>query len=169
MSAVRQGPGLQPVRILDGSGPRVGPFGRWAAWGVSALLVAYAVTTALGFLSLNPPMDPIGDPYVSMATGRRAAAVFFLINVLLLPVTLAGYLIWLSRIYTSSRAGGASTTAQGPLSARATMHTLGVRRDQAAYRLSMALPSTSELGVLLAGGPMLLARRPTGHVPSAFR
>ena len=49
------------------------------------------------------------------------------------------------------------------------MHQLGLRRDEAAYRLLLALPSTPRLGVLLAGGPMLLAHRLTGYVPSAFR
>ncbi|HZR98536.1 MAG TPA: SAM-dependent methyltransferase [Chloroflexota bacterium] len=103
------------------------------------------------------------------ASGRRAAAVFYIINVLLFPVTLIGYVIWLVRIYLVNRASGASTTAQGPLAARATMHTLGLRRDEAAYRLLMALPSTSGLGVLLTAGPMLLAHRLTGYVPGAFR
>jgi methyltransferase (TIGR00027 family) len=104
-----------------------------------------------------------------MASGRRAAAVFYIVNVLLFPVTLLGYVIWLARIYMVGRASGASTTAQGPLSARAFMHRLGLRRDEAAYQLLMALPSTSGLGVLLTAGPMLLAHRLTGYVPSAFR
>jgi hypothetical protein len=40
--------------------------GRLAAWGVFFLLVVYAVTTVLGFLSLKSPLDPIGDPYFTM-------------------------------------------------------------------------------------------------------
>jgi methyltransferase (TIGR00027 family) len=103
------------------------------------------------------------------ASGRRPATVFYIVNVLLFPITLIGYLIWLARIYMVRGASGASITAQGPLSARSFMHTLGLRRDDAAYRLLMALPSTSGLAVLLAGGPMLLAHRLTGYVPSAFR
>jgi methyltransferase (TIGR00027 family) len=103
------------------------------------------------------------------ASGRGAAAVFYLVNVLLFPITLFGYVIWLARIYSGRRASGASTTAQGPLSVRASMHTLGLRRDEAAYRLLMALPSTSGLGVLLTAGPVLLAHRLTGYVPRAIR
>jgi len=103
------------------------------------------------------------------ASGRRAATVFYVLNALLLPISVIGYVIWLARIYATRRASGASITAQGPLSARAFMHQLGLRRDEAAYRLLLALPSTSRLGVLLAGGPMLLAHRLTGYVPSAFR
>lgn len=54
---------------------------------------------------------------------------------LLFPITLIGYVIWLARIYMGRRASGASISAQGPLSARSVMHTLGLRRDEAAYRL----------------------------------
>ena len=106
---------------------------------------------------------------VHVPRGRAAAAVFYIINVLLFPITLIGYVIRLATIYLARRASDASITAQGPLSARSFMHTLGLRRDDAAYRLLMALPSTSGFAVLLTGGPMLLAHRLTGYVPSAFR
>jgi methyltransferase (TIGR00027 family) len=102
-------------------------------------------------------------------SGSGAAAVFYLVNVLLFPITLVGYIIWLARIAIAQRTSQASLSAQGPLSSRVTMHVLGLRRDVAAYRLFMALPSTSPLGLLLAAGPVLLAHRLTGYVPGAFR
>jgi len=40
--------------------------GRAAAWVVFSLIVIYAVTTILGFLSLKDPQDPMGDPYFTM-------------------------------------------------------------------------------------------------------
>ena len=40
--------------------------GAFAAWAVSILLVAYAVTMVLGFVSLQSPDDPIGDPYFTI-------------------------------------------------------------------------------------------------------
>ena len=40
--------------------------GKVAAWAVFFLGVVYAVTTALGFISLKSPQDPIGDPFVSI-------------------------------------------------------------------------------------------------------
>ncbi len=40
--------------------------GTAAAWAVFILLVVYAVTTGLGFLSLESPQDPIGDPFFTM-------------------------------------------------------------------------------------------------------
>ena len=107
--------------------------------------------------------------HMPIANTRSAATLFYAINVLLFPITLIGYVIWLARIYASRRASGASTSAQGPLSVRTSMHLLGLRGDAAAYRLLMALPSTSRPGVLLAAGPILLAHRLTGFVPSAFR
>jgi methyltransferase (TIGR00027 family) len=103
------------------------------------------------------------------AKKRQAAAIFYAINLLLSPITLVGYAIWLARISMSRRTSDASISAQGPLSARSTMHALGLRRDQAALRLLMALPSTSGTALLMAAGPMLLAYRLTGYVPSAFR
>lgn len=104
-----------------------------------------------------------------MASGRRATAVFYLVNALLFPFTLIGYGLWLARIAMVGRASGASTSAQGPLSARAAMHMLGLRRDEAAHRLLLALPSSSGPGLRLATGPVLLAHRLTGYVPRAFR
>ena len=40
---------------------------------VAALGSVYAVVTALGFLSLKQPNDPIGDPYVSVMEGLIVA------------------------------------------------------------------------------------------------
>jgi hypothetical protein len=40
--------------------------GRAAAWGVFVLMFVYAVTTGLGFRSLESPRDPIGDPYFTV-------------------------------------------------------------------------------------------------------
>jgi hypothetical protein len=50
----------------EGFTPQHREIGRAAAWAVSFLLVVYAVTTVLGFLSLKSPLDPIGDPYFSI-------------------------------------------------------------------------------------------------------
>jgi hypothetical protein len=40
--------------------------GRATAWAVFFLIVIYAITTILGFLSLKSPLDQIGDPYFTM-------------------------------------------------------------------------------------------------------
>ena len=106
----------------------------------------------------------------SRPNDRTAASLFYIINVLLLPITLIGYVIWVARIFMARRSSAASVSAQGPLSARSLMHMLGLRRDAAANRLLMALPSTPRgLGMLMTAGPMVLAHRLTGYAPSAFR
>lgn len=97
-----------------------------------------------------------------------AAPIFYLLTVLLFPVTLTGYVIWISRLLLRRRSG-ISATAQGPLSARWVQHRLGTRRDEPASRLLMVLPGVSPLAVRLVFGPTLLAHRFSGYVPPAFR
>jgi hypothetical protein len=97
-----------------------------------------------------------------------AATVFYILSVLLSPVTLLGYVIWVGKALTGG-ASGVSGTAQGPLSARWFEHNLGTRQDEPANRLMMALPGVPPLGLRLVSGPTLLAHRLTGYVPKAFR
>jgi methyltransferase (TIGR00027 family) len=112
-----------------------------------------------------------------MSTSRRetlskkiplAGVIFYLINVLLFPLTLIGYVLHVSHLYLGRRSG-ASTSAQGPLAARWTQHHLGVREDEAASRLMVSVLGAFPLGWYLAAGPVLLAHRLTGWVPKAFR
>ncbi len=98
-----------------------------------------------------------------------APILFYVVNVLMFPVTLIGYVIWIGKILLTGRKSGVSVTAQGPLAARWLEHNLGTREDEPANRLMMVLPGISPLGVHLAAGPLLLAHRLTGYVPRAFR
>jgi hypothetical protein len=50
----------------EGFTPLHRTLGKTAAWVVFSLIVIYAVTTILGFLSLKDPLDQIGDPYFTM-------------------------------------------------------------------------------------------------------
>ena len=50
----------------EGFTPLHRTLGKTSAWIVFSLIVIYAVTTILGFLSLKDPLDQIGDPYFSM-------------------------------------------------------------------------------------------------------
>lgn len=100
---------------------------------------------------------------------RVGAAVFYFINVLLFPITLVGYVLWVGKVVLTSRGSGVSGTAQGPLSARFFQHKLGVRDDEPAARLLMALPNVSQVGLRLFAAPMLLGHRLTGYVPKSFR
>jgi methyltransferase (TIGR00027 family) len=97
-----------------------------------------------------------------------AAGIFYLVSLLLLPAIVVGYVLWASRALAGRRSG-VSATAQGPLSARWFQHRLDTRRDEAAHRLLMTLPGVSPLAVWLVFGPMLLAHRLSGYIPTAFR
>lgn len=97
-----------------------------------------------------------------------ASTAYYSLNALLLPATLTGYALCIGKILAERRSG-ISTSAQGPLLARAAQHALGTREDEPAKRLLAALPNASPLGVRLVSGPALLARRLTGYVPRAFR
>jgi len=93
---------------------------------------------------------------------RIAATVFYILSVLLFPVRLIGYVIWVGKGLFTGHASGVSGTAQGPLSARFFEHHLGTRQDEPANRLMMVLPGVPPLGV------RLVAHRVTGYVPSNF-
>lgn len=103
------------------------------------------------------------------AHGPVAAAAYHLITVLLFPVLVAGYVLWIGKTFLTGRGSGVSGTAQGPLSARWFQHQLGVRQDEPSNRLMMVLPGLSPLALWLVFGPMLLAHRLTGYLPKAFR
>ena len=97
-----------------------------------------------------------------------AATVFYILNIVLFPVSLLGYLIWTGSLFRN-RGSGVSATAQGPLSARWFAHKLGTRKDEAADRFMSVLPGVPSLGPRLVAGPLLLTHRLTGYVPKAFR
>jgi hypothetical protein len=60
-----------------------------------------------------------------------AAAAYYLLNLVLFPVTLLGYVIWVGKAIFSGRGSGVSGTAQGPLSARCTRGSRPHRRGSA--------------------------------------
>jgi len=107
-------------------------------------------------------------PKAASPTSFLPAGVFYLINIVLFPLTLIGYVLDVGHLFLRHQPG-VSTTAPGPLSARRTQHYLGVREDQTASRLMVSLLGFFRLAWYLAAGPMLLAHRLTGYVPKAFR
>lgn len=98
-----------------------------------------------------------------------AVAVFYILSILLFPITLIGYLIWIGKGILMGNTSGVSRTAQGPLFARWLQHNLGTRRDEPANRLMTILPNVPPLGLHLVAGPLLFAHRVSGYVPRAFR
>lgn len=76
--------------VNEGFTPSHRTIGRFAALSIFVLGVAYVLVTALGFLSLESPQDPIGPPYVT------------LMELLILPLA-ALYLIAMVAIHAYAR------------------------------------------------------------------
>ena len=98
-----------------------------------------------------------------------AAAAFYILSILLFPITALGYVIWVGKGILARNTSGVSATAQGPLSARYFEHNLGTRPDEAANRLMPVVPGVPPLGLRMSTWPLLFAHRLTGFVPKAFR
>ncbi len=98
-----------------------------------------------------------------------AATVYALITILLAPITVVGYVLWIGKGYLVGRGSGVSMTAQGPLFARWLLHALRLRQDEPAYRLLTVVPGISHLALRMVAGPILMAHRLTGHLPQTFR
>jgi methyltransferase (TIGR00027 family) len=109
------------------------------------------------------------DQKAVASSNPMAAVVFYLLSILLFPVSLTGYVIWIGKGVLGRKTAGVSATAQGPLAARWTEHNLGTRPDEPADRLLPLLPGVPPLALWLTAAPMLLAHRLTGYVPKAFR
>ena len=105
------------------------------------------------------------DQQTVSARGPVAVAVYYLLNILLFPITLIGYVI-MSVAFLAGRKSSVSGTALSPLLGRWLLHNLGSRQDEPANRLMMAIAG---LSVSLTEGPMIFAHRVTGYVPNAYR
>jgi methyltransferase (TIGR00027 family) len=109
------------------------------------------------------------DQKVASGRGPLAAVVYYIVNVLLFPATVIGYVIWVGKLLLGGTSSGVSGTAQAPLSARWFQHNLGARPDEPSNRLMMVLPGVSPLALHLVFGPMLLAHRVSGYLPRTLR
>lgn len=97
-----------------------------------------------------------------------SGTVSSVITVLLFPVSLLGYAIWIGKGILPGSRSGVSFTAQSPLAARWAMHLMDTRRDEPADRLIHLVPGIPPVARRLVSEPALLAHRVTGHVPKAF-
>jgi methyltransferase (TIGR00027 family) len=113
---------------------------------------------------MNTTMQKSAPTYSTLS-----AVLYSIITFLLLPVTILGYILWVGGAIFAGRGSGVSGTAQGPLSARFFEHNFGVRQDEAANKLMLALPNVPPLGLKLFLWPMMVGHRLTGYVPRAFQ
>lgn len=88
--------------------------------------------------------------------------VFLLLQLLFLPVSLLGGLLFLITYTLDRPSQGVSQTAYSPFFTRWQLHMLGKRPDAAAAQLIYGLPGVSRLPFNLMMWPTMLARRVTG-------
>lgn len=94
--------------------------------------------------------------------------LFALVEVVLLPVSLLG-LVLFTITYLLGRAGSqTSQTAYGPMFSRWLLAVRGERPDDAARRMFFALPGIHRVPLSLMFGPTLLAMRISGHTPKMY-
>lgn len=90
-----------------------------------------------------------------------ALLIFLMIEIVLLPVTTVGGILFIVDFLLKIRGTSFSMTAYDPLFARWMLNALGKRQDEACKQLLYALPGASALTVGMMMGPTLLAMRLT--------
>ena len=98
-----------------------------------------------------------------------AATVFRIIQIVLLPVGVVSYVVFVVKLVTYSRKTGTSATVLASHYTRYMQHKLGTRHDEACARLMMVMPNVPQLGLRLETAPTLVAHRLTGYVPRIYR
>jgi methyltransferase (TIGR00027 family) len=91
-----------------------------------------------------------------------AALIFLVIEILLLPITVVGLIVFAINFYWKLKGRSLSKTAYHSVFSRWFMHELGIRENLAAKQLWFALPGVSRPGTGLAFGPTVWAMRITG-------
>ncbi|CAN5577803.1 hypothetical protein BH24ACT21_BH24ACT21_07860 [soil metagenome] len=98
----------------------------------------------------------------------RKLLIFMLIEIVLLPVTIMGVILFSINFILRLRETRTSATAYDPFFARWILHSQGKRQDEANKQLLYALPTISPLAVKLMMGPTLLAMRITGVTTNMY-
>ena len=104
----------------------------------------------------------------SVRNDPAAVFVYYLLTLVLFPVSLIGYVLQSAAVYVR-RTSDVSVMAQAPLTARWLQHKLGTRLDEPVNRMMTVLPGVPLLGYRLTFGPMVLAHRVSGFMRKANR
>jgi methyltransferase (TIGR00027 family) len=92
--------------------------------------------------------------------------VFLIIQIVLLPLTIMGYIFTVAKALLYSKKYGMSFTSTSPLGWRWLLHVLGKRKDPAVVEMISSLPSVSTVGLWLIFGPVIIANRICGYTPT---
>ncbi|MCD4783982.1 MAG: SAM-dependent methyltransferase [Candidatus Eremiobacteraeota bacterium] len=91
--------------------------------------------------------------------------VFIIIQLVLLPLSIIGYVFMFVKVLLYSKKHGISATATNPLSSRWIYHIFGLRKDEATVKMISSLPFISEIGLWMMMGPAFIANRICGYMP----
>ncbi|GAA2777191.1 SAM-dependent methyltransferase [Saccharopolyspora taberi] len=98
-----------------------------------------------------------------------SAVVFRVIQILLLPLGIVGYVLWVGKLLLRGRRSRVSETVLASFYTRWMQHNLGTRKDPACARMMRVLPNVPQFGLTFVTSPMLAANRISGHVPKIYR
>lgn len=92
--------------------------------------------------------------------------IFAIIQIVLLPLTIIGYVSLVAKVLRHSKKYGVSATSTTPMFTRWMMHVFGLREDEDGTRMIASLPHISRAGFWLFIGPSFIAHRICGYVPT---
>jgi methyltransferase (TIGR00027 family) len=92
--------------------------------------------------------------------------VYIVLQLVLLPLSILGYLQATMTTIRYAKSSGTSMTATSILGGRMIMHRFGVREDAATVALLKQLPFISSIAYNLVLAPAIIAHKLTGYVPT---
>lgn len=95
--------------------------------------------------------------------------VFLIIQLVLLPVTIIGYIFLVVKVLLYSKKYGISATTTSPLGIRWFLHVFGLREDEDGTKMISSLPFMSVVGLWSMIGPAYIANRICGYTPGLAR
>ena len=98
-----------------------------------------------------------------------ALVLYFSVLLVLLPIWVTGYVLFIGKALIVGLTSGVSTTALGPMTSRYTFDRLGSRPDPACRAIFLEQKNVSALGIKMLLGSIELATKLSGHVPPFAR
>jgi len=95
--------------------------------------------------------------------------IFAIIQLVLLPLTIIGYVFIVVKVLLYSKKHGISATTTSPLGSRWFLHIFGLRKDEDGTKMITSLPHISVIGLWLTMGPAFIANRICGYTPALAR
>ncbi len=96
-------------------------------------------------------------------------AIFLIIQLLLLPLTVIGYIVLVAKVMRYSKKHGLSLTSTRPLGSRWILHLFGLREDETMVKMVASLPHISKAALWLTMEPAVIAHRICGYIPKIAR